>query len=51
MKICRENPNLIKIGQISLELYVKFQVSFIFAGTFRRRKSAVFEWHGVRLLG
>jgi hypothetical protein len=51
MKICQDNPNSVRIGQKSLELYVKFEVSFIIAGKLHRHKRTVFEWCGIRLSG
>jgi len=40
MKICRENPNLVQIGQKYLALYVNTSVYFTVAATLYHPKSA-----------
>ena len=49
MNICREIPNLVKIGQKYQALYMKSQVRFIVAGNIKlpRGKSALYrvKWY------
>jgi len=45
MKICQENPNVVKIGRKYRGLCVKIS---LLPATFNRRDIAVFEWHCLR---
>jgi hypothetical protein len=43
MKICGENPNLVKMGGKYRALYMKKKLSFIVAATSDPHKRALFE--------
>ena len=50
MRICRENPDLVKIGLQYRALHVRTQGRFVVTGELNRHKSAAFKWNGLKLL-
>ena len=47
IKICRENPNLAKLGQFRW----RSKYVLLLPATLNRHESALFQWNGIRLLG